>query len=251
MQVPVGMPLRESEAIVLRTTRLGEADKIVSLLTRQWGRLRAVAAGARRPKSRWGALLEPMTHIRAWIFERENRDLLRMNSADLIESFFDMQKEYRIQVATQYLGEVTERLLPEREANERSFRLLVAVLKGLKISGEVDRPLVYFDYWMLKLGGVLPDFERCQNCGRPLGHEGFYGPGSEGPGCRDCKPRAAVALSKEELSKVALACSQPLDKWLRMERAGGSNHVRLFLEEVIRTHAERELVTVRLLKGEG
>ncbi len=251
MQVPVGMPLRESEAIVLRTTRLGEADKIVSLLTRQWGRLRAVAAGARRPKSRWGALLEPMTHIRAWIFERENRDLLRMNSADLIESFFDMQKEYRIQVATQYLGEVTERLLPEREANERGFRLLVAVLKGLKISGEVDRPLVYFDYWMLKLGGVLPDFERCQNCGRPLGHEGCYGPGSEGPACRDCKPRQATALLKEELSKVALACSQPLDKWLRMERAGGSNHVRLFLEEVIRTHAERELVTVRLLKGEG
>jgi len=245
------MPLRESEAIVLRTTRLGEADKIVSLLTRQWGRLRAVAAGARRPKSRWGALFEPMTHIRAWIFERENRDLLRMNSADLIESFFDMQKEYRIQVATQYLGEVTERLLPEREANERGFRLLVAVLKGLKISGEVDRPLVYFDYWMLKLGGVLPDFERCQNCGRPLGLEGFYGPGSEGLACRDCKPRQATALLKEELSKVALACAQPLDKWLGTERAGGANHVRLFLEEVIRTHAERELVTVGLLKGEG
>src|SRR5437667_11400741 len=133
------MPLRESEAIVLRTTRLGEADKIVSLLTRQWGRLRAVAAGARRPKSRWGALFEPMTHLRAWNFERENRDLLRMNSADLIESFFDMQKEYRIQVATNYLGEVTERLLPEREPHERPYQLREADLNGLKLSDEDSR----------------------------------------------------------------------------------------------------------------
>ena len=166
------MPLRESEAIVLRTTKLGEADKIVSLLTRQWGRLRAVAAGARRPKSRWGSQLEPMTHIRAWIFERENRDLLRMNSADLIESFFGMQKDYDVQVAAQYLVEVTEHMLPERDANERAFRLLVAVLKGLKNWKEVNRPLVYFDYWMLKLGGVLPDFERCQNCGQALANHG-------------------------------------------------------------------------------
>jgi len=252
MRVPVGMPLRESEAIVLRTTRLGEADKIVSLLTRQWGRLRAVAAGARRPKSRWGALFEPMTHLRAWIFERENRDLLRMNSADLIESFFDMQKEYRIQVATNYLGEVTERLLPEREANERAFRLLVAVLKGLKVSGEVNRPLGYFDYWMLKLGGFLPDFERCHNCGRDMGQGAFYGPGSEGLVCRDCKPPAAASpLPKNDLRTMALACSQPLDKWLRTERVGDSIRVRLFLEEVIRTHAERELVTVGMLKEEG
>lgn len=251
MLATVGMPLRESEAIVLKTTRLGEADKIVSLLTRQWGRLRAVAAGARRPKSRWGALLEPMTHIHAWIFERENRDLLRMNSADLVESFFDMQKEYRVQVATQYLGEVTERLLPEREANERAFRLLIAVLRGLKTSGEVNRPLAYFDYWILKLGGFLPDFEHCQNCGREVGEEGFYGQGSEGLVCRDCGPPGRAAVRKEEMRRVALACSWALDKWLRTEPTEGSTQARLFLEMIIRTHAERELLTLGLLEGEA
>ena len=77
------MPLRETEAIVLRTYRLGEADKIVSLFTRQMGRLRAVAAGARRTKSRYGSTLEPLSYVRIWVFERENRDLLRMNSAEI------------------------------------------------------------------------------------------------------------------------------------------------------------------------
>jgi DNA repair protein RecO (recombination protein O) len=245
------MPLKETEAIVLRTTKLGEADKIVTLLTRQWGRLRAVAAGARRPKSRWGALFEPMTHIRAWIFERENRDLLRMNSADLLESFFAMQRDYGVQVAAQYLGEVTERLLPEREANERAFRLLVAVLKALKHTGEINRPLVYFDYWMLKLGGFLPDFEHCFKCGRSLDPEGLYGRGAEGLACRNCKPLgAATALPREELVRVRQACSEPLDKWLQGEPAPSASRVRQFLEEVIRTHTERNLVTAELLEGE-
>lgn len=247
------MPLRESEAIVLRTVKLGEADKIVTLLTRQWGRLRAVAAGARRPKSRWGALFEPMTHLRAWIYERENRDLLRMNSADLLESFFDMQREYRLQVAAQYLGEVTERMLPEREANERAFRLLVAVLKALKHTGEINRPLVYFDYWMLKLGGFLPDLEHCQNCGRELGEAGSYGRSAEGLTCRDCKPPvgAVAAPPRDDLRKVQAACSQPLEKWLQGDVQGDMGRVRGFLEEVMRAQTERDLVTAELLEGEG
>ncbi len=163
------MPLRETEAIVLRTYRLSEADKIASLFTRQLGRLRAVARGAQRPKSRYGGTLEPLSHVRLWIFERENRDLLHLNSVELLESFFDMQKDYRVQLAANFLAEVAEHLLPEREVNERAFRLLLAVLRALKQSGEVNRPLLYFDYWILRLGGVLPDLVTCSACGRELG----------------------------------------------------------------------------------
>src|SRR5207245_11139502 len=139
------MPLRKTDAIVLRTYRLGEADKIVSLFTRQFGRLRAAAGGAQRTKSRYGGTLEPLSYIRLWLFERENRDLLRLNSAELLESFFDMQKDYRVQSAAQYIVEVAERVLPEREVNERAFRLLLAVLRALKRWGEINRPLLYFD----------------------------------------------------------------------------------------------------------
>jgi DNA repair protein RecO (recombination protein O) len=253
------MPLLETEAIVLRTYRLGEADKIASLFTRQLGRLRAVARGAQRPKSRYGGTLEPLSHVRLWIFERENRDLLHLNSAELVESFFDMQKDYRVQLAAQYLAEVAERVLPEREVNERAFRLLLAVLRALKHSGEVDRPLLYFAYWMLRLGGFLPNLENCSACGRALGEEGgYYGPGSEGLLCGDCRspglPAQAGAthrVSGAALAMVRAACHAPLDRWLAQEKAPpGCREARRFFEEIIETHVERKLITREMMEEE-
>jgi DNA repair protein RecO (recombination protein O) len=242
------MPLRETEAIVLRTHRLGEADKIVSLFTRQLGRLRAVATGAQRPKSRYGGSLEPLSHIRLWIFERENRDLLRMNSAELMESFFDMQKEYRVQVASQYVAEVAERFLPEREVNERAFRLILAVLRAFKRQNEVDRPLLYFNYWLLRLGGFLPDLEHCAACGRSL-EKGYYGPGGEGLQCGNCRGAGAnQAIPTEVLAKVREACAGPLDRWITAEPAPpGCREARRFFEELIASQVERPLVTRPLL----
>ena len=244
------MPLRETEAIVLRTYRLGEADKVVSLFTRQAGRLRAVAAGSQRTKSRYGGTLEPLTYIRLWLFERENRDLLRVNSTELLESFFDMQKDYRRHVAAQYIAEVCERLLPERELNERAFRLLLATLRGLKLSGEVDRPLVYFNYWLLRLGGFLPDLDRCAGCGRLLGDElGYYGPGSEGLLCRTCRPSSATRpVSARALAVAQTLRHSPLDRWLSTEKSAPEPAAaRQFFEELIETHADKKLVTRDLL----
>lgn len=248
------MPLRESEAIVLRTYRLGEADKIASLFTRQMGRLRAVAAGAQRPKTRYGGTLESLSYVRLWIFERENRDLLRLNSAELIESFFEMQKDYRVHVAAQYVAEVTERFLPEREINERAFRLVVAVLRALKRSGEVTRPLLYFDFWLLRLGGFLPELDRCSACGRNLaGADGYYGAGSEGFVCEGCRPASArEKVSVAGLVAVRDGCKATLADWLRSKaQATGIREGRKFFEEVIESHLEKKLVTRPMLDGEA
>jgi DNA repair protein RecO (recombination protein O) len=253
VDIGTAMPLRETEAIVLRTYRLGEADKIASLLTRQWGRLRAVATGAQRPKSRYGGTLEPLSYVRLWLFERENRELLRLNSAELLESFFDMQKDYRLQVAAQYVAEVSERFLPEREVNERAFRLLLAVLRGMKHGGEVNRPLLYFNYWLLRLGGLLPELEQCATCGRPLGEEaGYYGPGSEGLLCAACRPsHADQALSAQARRTALSGCQLTLDRWLVGEKApAGVREARRFLEELIESHVEKKLVTRPLLAEE-
>jgi DNA repair protein RecO (recombination protein O) len=253
------MPLRETEAIVLRSYRLGEADKVVSLFTRQFGRLRAAAGGAQRPKSRYGGTLESLSYLRLWLFERENRDLLRLNSAELIESFFDMQKEYRLQLAAQYIAEVAERLLPEREVNERAFRLLLAVLRSLKASGEVDRPLLYLNYWLLRLGGFLPSLDQCSQCGQALGSTGgYYGQGSEGLLCDNCRRglrdlggRALERVSPASLALAATLRQSPLDRWQASGRApDGCREARRFLEEVVETHAGKRLVTRPLLAQE-
>lgn len=246
------MPLRETEAIVLRTYRLGEADKIVSLFARQMGRLRAVAAGARRTKSRYGSTLEPLSYIRLWVFERENRDLLRINSAELLESFFDMQKDYRVQVAAQYVAEVTERLLPEREVNERAFRLVMVVLKALKRSGEVHRPLLYFNYWLLRLGGFLPELEACGTCGRSLeGRPAYYGEGSESLLCVDCKVAGARQLPPEVRALEQSFRGKALDTWIAEGPApNGCSELRRFLEEVVESHAGKKLLTRPMLAAE-
>ncbi|HEX9760549.1 MAG TPA: DNA repair protein RecO, partial [Candidatus Acidoferrales bacterium] len=88
------MPLRDSEAIVLRSFPLGEADRIVSLFTRSMGRVRGVARGARRTKSQFGSTLQMLSHVRVWFYEREGRDLVRISQCELVESFLDVQKDY-------------------------------------------------------------------------------------------------------------------------------------------------------------
>lgn len=247
------MPLRETEAIVLRTYRLGEADKIVSLFTRQFGRLRGVARGAQRPKSRYGGTLELLTHVRLWLFERENRDLVYLNAVELLESFFVMQRDYRVQAAAQYVAEVSERLLPEREVDERAFRLLIAVLRGLKVSREVDLPLLYFNYWLLRLEGFLPDLERCASCGSSLGRgeAAHCAAGSEGLVCSNC--RSNLRGTGGRLSTGALALANrlrrsPLDRLLAEEGlAVVAADARRFFEELVETYAEKKLVTRAML----
>lgn len=247
------MPLCETEAIVLRTHRVGEADKIVSLFSRQFGRIRAAASGAQRSKSRYGGLLEPLTYIRLWLFERENRDLFRVNSAELLETFFGMQSEYRVHLAAQYLAEAAERFLPEREVNERTFRLYLAVLRGLKTSGEVDRPLVYFDYWLLRLGGFLPPLGACSSCGtRWAGDAIFRLADSVGLVCNRCRrPGKSLQISPDILPLLETASQLPLDRWMISEnRDIVTAEARRTLEVWVELAAERKLVTLSLL-GEG
>ncbi|MGH9378800.1 MAG: DNA repair protein RecO [Terriglobia bacterium] len=251
------MPLRETEAIVLRTYRLGEADKIVSLFSRQMGRLRAVASGAQRTKSRYGGVLEPLTYIQLWLYERENRDLLRINSAELIESFFVMQGDYAVHLAAQYVAEASDCLLPEREANERAFRLLLAVLRGLKAGGtakgSIDRPLAYFNYWLLKLGGFLPQLDRCAACGRTLGNEAvYYGGGALRVVCSRCRSGSEY----HQVGAKALALGEgirrlPLEKWMAQEEPADAIHeARLLFETWVEAVAEKKLVTRELLAQE-
>src|SRR5262245_47787076 len=116
------MPVRESEAIVLRSFPLGEGDRLVSFFSRTYGRLRGVASGARRPKSRFGGTLEPLTYLRIWYYERENRDLVRISQTELIESFIDVQHDYAAGIALALASDISESVLGEREAAEPNFR---------------------------------------------------------------------------------------------------------------------------------
>src|SRR6202046_5884462 len=166
--VSTPMPLHESEAIVLQTYPLGEAARLVSFLSRSIGRVRGVASGARSTKSRFGATLERLSHVRIWFFEKETRELVRISQCELIESFLDAFKDYASGVALAILSEVTEAVLPDREASDANFRLLLLTAQAVKRTGKSAVPLAYFALWTVKLGGWLPPLDTCARCGRQL-----------------------------------------------------------------------------------
>ena len=146
-----------SESFILQTYPFREADLVVSLFTRDQGKLRGIARRARRPKSSFGSGLERLSYATVSYFQKENRELVSLNSCDLLQSQFALASNYEASVALDYLAEVTEQLLPLNETNERHFRLLIAVLDSLHASGNVWTAVTYFALWAVRLAGLLPD----------------------------------------------------------------------------------------------
>jgi len=157
------MPARMSESFILQTYPFREADLVVSFFTRDQGKLRGVARRARRPKSNFGSGLERLSLAMVSYYQKENRELVSLNSCDLLQSQFVLASNYEASVALDYLAEVTEQLLPLNEINERHFRLLIAVLDSLHATGNVWTAVTYFALWAVRLAGLLPELRVSAN----------------------------------------------------------------------------------------
>src|SRR5579862_3903043 len=151
------MPARMSESLILQTYPFRESDLVVSFFTRDQGKLRGIARRARRPKSSFGSGLERLSHATVSYYQKENRELVSLNSCELVHSQFTLASNYEASVALDYLAEVTEQLLPPNETNERHFRLLIAVLESLRAGNSVWMAVTYFALWAVRLAGLLPD----------------------------------------------------------------------------------------------
>lgn len=159
------MPQREAEAIVLRSHALGESDRIVTFLARGQGKLRGVAKGARRSKRRFGANLELLSRVRLVWFEKERQDLARIESAELLEAFYDLQADPERGAVLACLAEVTDAFAREAQEDDAFFRLLLAVLRAVRDGLDLEWAARYFEIWTLRLHGVLPELDRCAGCG--------------------------------------------------------------------------------------
>jgi DNA repair protein RecO (recombination protein O) len=208
------MPLHESEAIVLQSYPLGEADRLVSFLSRTMGRMRGVAAGARKPKSRFGSTLERLSHVRIWFHERETRELVRISQCEIIESFIDAFRDYPSSIALALFSEITQSVLPDREASDANFRLLLLASQEVKRRGKPELPLAYFALWSVKLGGWLPALDRCAKCGRaiPAGESVFFSPRASAISCSQCRQPGMRTLSAKAVAAARRILSERLDK---------------------------------------
>src|SRR5882762_10099652 len=182
------MPARETEAIILKTFPLGEADRLVSFFGRSSGRMRGVAAGARRIKNRYGSTLEILSHVQIWYVEKETRDLVRIQQCELIESFNKSQSDYELSTGLAVVSEISEQVLPEHEVAEPMFRLILLAAREIERTGNWSLPLSYFAFWTVRLGGWLPQFDRCSACAEVFGSaEAFYAPWEPGLFCEKCR----------------------------------------------------------------
>jgi DNA repair protein RecO (recombination protein O) len=163
------MPLVETEGVILRSYGLSEADKIVVLFTREEGLLRGVAKGARRLKSRFGSSLEPFTVVQIEFYRKEERELVSFQRMDVVKSYFDMASDPDFLQKFAYLAEVLIAFTPPHDVDETLYRMVTTCLQSASENrSELESIALYFELWLLRLSGYLPDWNKCDVCGRTL-----------------------------------------------------------------------------------
>jgi len=247
------MPLRESEAIILQHYALGEADWLVSFLSRTMGRVRGVASGARKPKSRFGSTLERLSHVNIWFFERANRDLVRVSQCEMIESFLSAFGDYPSSVALGIFSEVTEAVLPEHEASDANFRLLLLASQMVKKNLKPEIPLAYFTLWTVKLGGWLPPLDRCGRCGQLLteNESAYFSTSSSTIICGRCRRSGMRVLSPAAILLERRMLSERLDRLMEGITSNLSRPARELTNvmlDVVEQQIDRKLKSRELLE---
>lgn len=252
--------LKESEAVVLRTYPFREADLLVTLFTRNEGKVRGVARAAKKSRRRFGGALEPLTYVKLTYEDRERQELVRLDACEVIESPLTSEVSYPRAVALGHVAELLDELSPDREANDAVFRLALSVLAQLR--GENWwLPITYFELWMARLMGYLPDLGECMACGCTLnGSRAYFHALADGLVCPEHKRLASSEMSVESRTLAAQMLRVPLSK-LNADGASTADSpgstkspaadLRKFLLQTLERHIEKKLVTSAMLEKLG
>ena len=239
---------RQGEAIVLRVWPFQEADLLVSLLTREQGRIKGVARHAMRSRRRFGGALEPMTYVRATYTEKPKLELVRLDAFEILWSPLKDAVDYERTAALEFVAEVLEEALPEQAPEDAVFRLSLAVMEQMQV-GRVWMPVTYFALWMSRLMGWMPELGHCVVCGLDLrGGTVWSSATSDGVTCGDDRRPGSVALSAEsvkEAQRIFRGTVKALaeEDWPKTRVAD----LRRFAVETLERHLERRLMSARAL----
>ena len=246
------MNAHQIEAVVLRTWPIHEADQIVSLFTRDYGKIKGVAKSAAKSRRRFGGALEPMTHVRASYAEKPRHELVRLDSFDIVSSPLSQPVDYARAAALAFFAEVLEETLADHDPHDAVFRLLIAVLDHTRI-GLVWMPITYFALWTTRLMGWLPDLSRCVHCGAPLtDRDAYFHAQADGLFCVDHKRIGYSILASDSQALAARIFRSPVpafaaEPWPRKRAAD----LRRFGIQALERHIERKLTTAAALARIG
>ena len=205
--------LHTSDSFVLGTHALRETDRIVSFLTRDAGKKRGVARGARRSKSIFSGALEPMTEARVVYYEKEGRELVSINAADPIRPSFSLSKDLDRALLLSTLAESLETFVSESDPAEPFYRLARHAMDALFAGAPAALVAAYFDVWVLKLSGLFPAPRECAGCGRPLEPDAPLLYDERRPGFigTECRHGETLRLTPEARSTLSGFLTGPLD----------------------------------------
>ncbi|MCX8159824.1 MAG: DNA repair protein RecO [Candidatus Saccharicenans sp.] len=189
------MPIDQSEAVILRTQNFAEQDKLVVFFSREKGLVRGIAKGARKFNNRFGSSLEPLSIVRIFYYEKERHDLVTISNCDLLESAFEMFTNRQAACFFSYLAELTEKFSPYRAGEEKLYRLLVSLVRAARAGQRIELLVRYFEYWFLKINGILPDFQTCQKCHGQINNTAWLEPQKDGVLCARCARDKKFELS--------------------------------------------------------
>jgi DNA repair protein RecO (recombination protein O) len=213
------MPLFETDAFVLRTYTLRETDKICLFFAREVGKLRGLARGARRLRSRYGASLEAFTEVSLVYYAQENRELVSVSSCEILRSPLRSGMSSERLAVYHYLSELVAEFLPDQEPNERLYRLIAASLQAIE-GAPPERLLAivrYFEIWLLKLSGFCPDWRTCADCETNLlARSGIWLSNEGVPQCADCSGRGGDPLTGAAWMMVRQALTLPPQSFLTL-----------------------------------
>lgn len=238
-----------SDAIVLRTWPVNEADLIVSFLTRDHGKLKGVAKAAMKSRRRFGGSLEMMTQVRATFVERPRHELVRIDHFDLVASPLRLPTSYARMTALSFFAEVVEESLPDRNPEEVAFRLLAAVLDH-SVEERLWLAITYFSLWMTRLMGWLPELSHCAVCRESLlDAGGWFHPGADGLHCAQHRQPSSGALVAESLHLAQRILRCPIAELAAQPwSARTAADLRRFAIQSLERHLERRLRSAEALR---
>jgi DNA repair protein RecO (recombination protein O) len=244
------MALLTTEALVLRGFNLGETSKVVVLLTRERGKVRAVARGARGGRPRYQSALEPLSEVRVTLYGRQGAELLRLGQAELLHSAF--RAGTRSLDAALFLSgcaELLDAFSSEGEADDKVYRLALAVVQAAEKGASPELLGRYLEAWLLKLHGLYPPLDRCAGCGGPLPGEGAlrYHRAAHGFVCGECGPASGPDLSASSRQLLADVFRRPPDA-LPAEAGPAARAIEAFHRDLISAHLERDLRAPRVIR---
>jgi DNA repair protein RecO (recombination protein O) len=242
------MPPIHSDALVLRTYKLGETSNVVVFLTRERGKMRAVAKGSRGPRPRYQSALMPLSEVRVDLYGKQGAELYRLGACELIRSAFPLGASAGDGgLVLSYFAELLEAFALEDAAEDAVYRLALAVLQAAEEGVDLAVLSRYMEAWLLKLHGLYPPVNRCVSCSQPLssGELRYHRP-AKAFRCDACGPVSGPVLSIETRAFLAAIFKNPPQALGATKRDGGA--LGTFHQSLIEGHLERDLRSLRVLK---